>query len=293
MSGGDPSVGDAIRIGISPMSWGVALGRNPLQVTWQRFLDETRGAGYGGVELGTLGYLPTESNVLQRELAARGLALAGAQVNADFAHGGSWREALDRVDATCELLNSTGASRLVLLSTYTDQDLDTPTKWSGALERIQEIGRVAQKHGVVAAYHAHAGGGIETEAQIEQFMAETDPSIVSLCFDTGHHAYSGGDVVAFIRQHADRIAHVHLKNVDGEVLERVRDQGLSFSEASRLGVMTELERGLVDLRAVKEALLEVGYRGWAVVEQDRSQNPGYDPAETARRNRRHLREVGF
>lgn len=292
-SGGDHSVTTAMRIGISPMSWGIALGRNPLQIPWQRFLDETRAAGYDGIELGTWGYLPTESNVLRRELAARGLALAGGQINADFAHGGSWPEVLERVEATCELLSANGASRLVLLSTYSDQDLDTPAKWSGALDRIQEIARVAQRLHVVAAYHAHAGGGVETEAQIEQLMAETDPSLVALCFDTGHHAYSGGDVVAFIRKHADRIAHVHLKNVNREVLKRVRDQRLSFSEASRLGVMTELGRGFVDLRAVKNALTGVGYRGWTVVEQDRGEKSDDDPAATATRNRRHLREVGF
>lgn len=283
------------------MSWGVALGRNPLHIPWSQFLDEAASAGYSGIELGTWGYLPTAPERLGAELSARDLALAGAQLNADFAFGDDWPTVIARTRAACDLVRRNGADRLVLLSTY-KLDSSTPDAhptygdyalWSAMIERIQEVSRVAMGRGVLPVYHPHAGGGIETEDEIERFLADTDPGLVSLCFDTGHHAYGGGDAVRFVLDHADRIAHVHLKNVNATVLEQVRRDGLTFSQAGRMGVMTELELGMLDLARVHEALVQIGYDGWAVVEQDRSPDTTAAPSTVATRNRQFLRRISF
>ncbi len=285
-----------LQIGISPMSWGVSLGRNRLNVEWPRFLDEVAAAGYGGVELGSWGYLPTDPTNLRRALGERGLSLAGGQVNVDYIDGNGWAAALERTAETCELIAELGAKRLVLLSTYASpisEESINGDAWRRMVDRIAEIGESADSRGVLAAFHPHAGGGIETEAQIERLLADTNPQTMSLCFDIAHHAYCGGDVIGFLRSHPDRIGHVHLKNVDGEVLQQVRRDHLDFGAAASLGVMTDLEHGMLDLAAIRDELARIRYGNWAVVEQDIRQDAEAPPSVTAAANRRFLRSIGF
>jgi inosose dehydratase len=90
---------------------------------------------------------------------------------------------------------------------------------------------------------------------------------VKIAFDTGHCIVGGGDPVAFVREHGDRIAHLHLKDVDPSVLARVRSQALTVEEAWEQGLFCEFGTGAVDFPAVLGEL--DGFSGWAVVEQDR------------------------
>src|SRR5206468_387098 len=90
---------------------------------------------------------------------------------------------------------------------------------------------------------------------------------VGLCLDTGHLAYAGVAAHEAIARYGGRLAHLHLKDVDGTVLERVARENAGFGEAIAQGIFCPLGRGIVDLGAALEALDEVGYRGFATIEQ--------------------------
>jgi inosose dehydratase len=77
---------------------------------------------------------------------------------------------------------------------------------------------------------------------------------VKLCLDTGHVSYSGGDNLKIIADHPDRIAYVHLKQVDPDVVAKVKEQDLPFGEAVKLGVMVEPPRGVPAMPPILEAL---------------------------------------
>ena len=57
-----------VTIGSAPDNWGVWFPSDPLQIPWQRFLDETAEAGFEWTELGPYGYLPTDVPTLRAEL---------------------------------------------------------------------------------------------------------------------------------------------------------------------------------------------------------------------------------
>ena len=122
-------------------------------------------------------------------------------------------------------------------------------------------------------------------------LARTD---VALCVDTGHTVVGGGDPVAFARRHADRLRHVHVKDVDGAVLERLRRGELDMDEAWPLGIFCEFGSGVVPLREFL-ALPEVRtLHGFGVIEQDRVAVTIDDmPAVRAadQRNRRFVEEA--
>ena len=67
-----------LSIGNAPCSWGVEFAGDPRNPPWTQVLDEARAAGYNGIELGPLGYMPEDPAVLGPALQARGLTLSAA-----------------------------------------------------------------------------------------------------------------------------------------------------------------------------------------------------------------------
>lgn len=161
------------------------------------------------------------------------------------------------------------------------------------INRVHEVSLHAKQQGIVAAFHPHVESIVETDSEVEQFLADTDPSIVSLCLDTAHYAYFMGDPVELIRRHGRRIAHVHIKNVNPDVRAQVLKRGLRFHDAVKVGVMTDLASGIVDFRLVFNELVANSYEGWAIVEHDLDPNSRQNPYDVAVENRRFLGEIGF
>jgi inosose dehydratase len=152
---------------------------------------------------------------------------------------------------------------------------------------------VRERFGLKLVFHTHAETPIEYEDQIERFLEDTDPARVFLCFDTGHHAYRGGDSVGLVRRHPDRIGHLHFKNVDPAVRAKVNAEQTPFPKAVAMGIFCELSEGAVDFLALRDALRETDYRGWAIVEQDMYPAPFDKPLPIAKRTRTYLREIGM
>jgi inosose dehydratase len=91
---------------------------------------------------------------------------------------------------------------------------------------------------------------------------------VRWCLDTGHLAVARADPVRLAREAGDRVAHVHLKDVDFSLAAKVRSGALSLREATRRGLFRPLGRGDARVGEVVRALEDSGYAGWYVLEQD-------------------------
>jgi inosose dehydratase len=120
----------------------------------------------------------------------------------------------------------------------------------------------------VLTFHTHADSHVGTQAETERFLDGTDPETVQLCLDTGHVAYCGADNLKLIRDYPERIAYVHLKQVDTAIRARVRDEQLGFAPAVRLGVMVEPPLGEPDMPELLAALGALDRELYCIVEQD-------------------------
>lgn len=290
-----------IELGTAPDSWGVWFPDDPQQTPWQRCLDEIAAAGYRWTELGPYGYLPTDPEVLKAELAGRGLRASGTFVMFDFEDAELGAERADEVRRTCALLARLEAPFLILIDdVYSNLWTGEPrvpaelddAGWGRLLETIAGIADVAAEHGLQPVLHPHAETHIEYEPQIERFLAECDPR-VGLCLDFGHHAYRGGDAVAFFRRHHERIPYLHLKSVDREVQRRVEAERIPFGKAVAIDMFVEPAKGVPDFLEVRDALAGIGYEGFAIVEQDMYPAPFDKPFPIAKRTRDYLREIGI
>ena len=292
-------------LGSCPDSWGVWFADDPRQTPWDRFLDELAGVGYEWLELGPYGYLPTDPARLRDELDRRNLKVAGGTMHG---HSGLHRaddfpaieEAPRKVD---ELTRAVGAEHLIFVPVPGYRDDETGTylepaeldedAWKRLVTATNELGKiVAEDYGLKLQFHPHADSHVETQAQTERFLDETDPRWVNLCLDTGHLAYTRADNVAIIRGYPDRIGYVHIKQMDPAIVERAEREDLAFGQAVALGASCEPPTGLPDIPTVVEALSGLDAELDVVVEQDMYPAPFDKPEPIARRTRDYLRGVG-
>ena len=290
-----------IKVGSAPDSWGVWFPSDPKQIPWQRCLDEIAEAGYEWTELGPYGYLPTDLSVLRSELERRKLKICGTFMMPHLEDGDAWPEIEKEAMNGGNSLTALGAEFVILIdNTYSDVD-GKPVRpsrldddgWKTSIENTHKIADlVIERFGLNLVYHPHSETHVEYEDQIELLLEQTDPSRVSMALDTGHHAYRGGDPIAFMRRHHDRIRYLHLKSVDPEIQKKVEREKIAFAPAVAMGVFCELDQGAVDFLAFRDVLREVNYEGWAVVEQDLYPADFDTLLPIGRRNREYLREIG-
>ena len=269
----------ALRIGTAPDSWGVWFADDPRQVPWDRFLDEVAEAGYHWIELGPYGYLPTDPEQLRDELGRRDLALSGGTVFTGFHREGdqftrAWEQAL----AVAELTTALGAEHLIVIPDLWRSDVTgrereprtlTDEQWARLAAGHDELGRaLAERFGVRQQFHSHADSHVGTHAEVERFLAMTDPRWTNLCLDTGHIAYYGGDSLRLITEHPERIGYLHLKQVDRALRDAALAGDLPFATAVAQGVMTEPPAGEPPLAPVVELVAGLDPSTFAVVEQD-------------------------
>jgi inosose dehydratase len=293
-----------IRFGNAPTSWGIEKPADPAYPPWQSVLDQVAEAGYDGVELGPRGYFPDRPEELSNELSKRHLALSAANVMAPLADSATTEQLLRDADLTCELAGALGASYYVIIDGITPDREQTAGRsedavrldrvaWRTLTDTVGRLAEIAADHGLVAAFHPHAGTRVEFRDEIERLLGDTDPSLVHLCVDTGHSTYAGIDPVELCRSHAARLAYVHLKDVTLPVLERARLDKVGFWEAYRRGVFCVLGRGSVDFVGLRDCLRDLRYDGWLTVEQDASPTGHSVPLEDAMASRKFLADTGF
>jgi inosose dehydratase len=294
--------GPQIKLGTAPDSWGVWLPDYHLQTPWHRFLDEVAACGYEWIELGPYGYLPTDAAQLRDELDRRGLQVSGQAVFAALHREDGFGSALPEARAVAELTSALGGRYVILLpGLHTDEfgtkvepkELD-PDAWKRLVDGNNRMARLlAEEYGCTLVFHSHADSHVESQEQIDRFVADTDPEYVQLCLDTGHVAYGGADNFQIIADHPERIGYVHLKCMDPQVLRRVVEAPLSFAQAVKEGVCVEPPAGVPDMRLISDALHRLDTELFAIVEQDLFPCDPDLPLPIARRTRGHLRACGI
>lgn len=257
-------------------------------------LDEIARLGYDGCQFG-LGF-PT-GQALRVELADRGLRLgevyAALTCDVDGPASDALESGLERLrilhDAGGEVLcvaldGSPGRARAAGRAERPGTPVLTDRGWQRLAAVVEELAAETIAAGYRLAFHPHAGTYVETPAEIARFVEATDPVTVGICLDVGHALVGGGDPVALVRALGARVTHVHLKDVDGPVLEALRaDPTADFRDAIRARLFTELGAGLLDLHGVLASLAERNYQGWLMVEQDSSWGPPSEAAAIGRR----------
>jgi len=295
----------SIKIGNAPCSWGVEFADDPRNPSWRSVLSDCAEAGYKGIELGPVGFMPEDPIRLSEALDEFGLELIGGVVFRAFHDVDQWEDVLDGAKRTCAALKAHGAKHFVLIDSISPRRAPTAgraseaeqmdkSEWTAYRDRLVHVARMgAEEYGLIPELHPHAGGFMDFEPEVERFLAEVDSDVVKLCLDTGHCTYAGFDPVDFMRLHMERITYVHFKSTDPEVKAQVIENRTGFYDACGQGIFCTLEQGEVDLAAVRDLLLSSRFEGWCTVEQDCDPTLNPDSLGDARNNREYLERIGF
>jgi len=270
-----------MRIATAPVSWGIwemTIERADL-IPPELFLETIVDMGYTATETGPPGYFAPDGAAAVERAGRHGVELIATFLPLRLDDANGFEEDLGALDRTVEVLEATGGG-IVLLA-----DMETPeraraagseerrqaTAWDAetverAAERLQSAAEIVRGRGLDVALHPHAATHVESAEETEQMLARTD---IGLCIDTGHTIVGGGDPRDLVQRHAERLRHLHLKDVDGALLSGLQAGELDMDEAWPKGIFCEFGAGVVPLREFL-ALPEVrSFGGYAVIEQDR------------------------
>ena len=289
-----------IRVGTAPVNWNnsdVPDWRDP--TPFPEILDKMAAAGYAGTEHDR--QFPDDPAALRESLAARGLALCASYQWVRFSAEQGIDEDLANVDEILAMLVALDCRTLVVADAMTPErkaiagrvpadgsrSLDE-AGWRRLAQNLTRVAERAAKRGIRATYHNHVGSFVESPGECARLVELLPATGATLCFDTGHYAYGGGDATAFVREHSNLIGHMHLKDVDPDILSQAQSAGWSFADALRKVIFCPFGEGVVDIPAIVEALRRASFDGWVVVEQDTCLG---DATDRAAANRDYLRSM--
>lgn len=286
----------APKIATAPISWGISeVDDWGFQYPPERVLSEMRELGFTASEIGPDGFLPEAPADKAAELAKFGLKPVGSFVPV-VVHDAAI-DPLPRIERELDTYRVTGADTLIVAAVTGQDGYDvvreplTEPEWATLFSNLDRIRDLAESRGVSASLHPHVGTVVETAEEVQRVV---DGSTMDFCFDTGHLMIGGVDPVEFAQRHASRIAVTHLKDVAIEGMQRVKGGEVSYYDAIKAdSLYRPLGQGDVDLRSIVEALVEAGYEGWFVLEQDKvlveEPAPGEGPIDDARASVEYLR----
>ncbi|HVR89259.1 MAG TPA: TIM barrel protein [Candidatus Limnocylindria bacterium] len=277
----------------APISWGVCeVPGWGTQLEPDRVLDDARRLGFTAIEAGPPEFLATDIARARAQLDRAHLLLIGGFV-AVVLHDPADRPAsLAAVERQTERLRQLGAEVLVLAPALAHQGYDAPARldrsaWRELFAGLDDVAAIAERGGLGLTVHPHFGTAIETADEIERFLEGCE---IALCLDTGHAALGGADPADLAGRAGSRVRHVHLKDVDLTLAERVRRREISYIDGVKRGLFVPLGRGAARIDSVLAAL-EPRYRGWYVLEQDIALDAAalVDPAVSVRESLDYVR----
>ena len=289
-----------VKLGIAPIAWTnddmPDLGK---ENTFEQCVSEMALAGFTGSEVGNK--YPKDPEVLKKALELRGVEICN-QWFSSFLITKPFEEVEKEFRAQLAFLKAMGAKVIgASEQSYSVQgQMDTPVfghkyemndeEWDTFCTGMNKLGKIAkEEYGIALTFHHHMGTVVQSLAEVDRMMENTDPEYVSLLFDTGHFTYCGEDPLEVAKKYVHRIKHVHLKDIRPEVVEQVKKENMSFLAGVRAGAFTIPGDGCINYDPIFKVLEDAGYEGYMVVEAE--QDPAKaNPLEYAIRARKFIAE---
>lgn len=288
-----------VKLGIAPIAWtNDDMPDLGAQNTFEQCISEMALAGFTGCEVGNK-YPRNDIPALKKALSLRNMQICNAwfssflttepyeKVEKEFIeHITFLKEMGAKVVGISEQGHSIqGTDKSIFEEKYIMND----EEWDKLCTGVNKLGKVAKDMGITLTFHHHMGTVVQTAAEIDRLMENTDPEYFNLLFDSGHLAYCGEDYMYILTKYIDRIKHVHLKDIRPDKVQQVKDEHLSFLQGVRLGTFTVPGDGVIDFKPIFDILADNGYEGYVLVEAE--QDPAVaNPFEYALKARKYITE---
>ena len=289
-----------VSLGITPTCWTnddfPMIGAD---ISFEQCVSEIALAGFEGCSVGHK--FPSDPDELRTALELRGLRVSEPWVSTYFTVQEMRTQTVENFRSQLGFIQAVGGTDLGTaelghavhqqpIALAANKPIFDDAQWRAMVEGLNTLGAEATTAGMRLCYHHHMGSGVQTRTEIDRLLADTDPDAVHLLVDTGHLTWAGDNPLDLVRDHFDRIKHVHLKDVRRRVLDDADQQGLSFGAAVEAGAFTVPGDGDLDFVPILEELDRRGYTGWLVVEAEQDPAKAH-PLTYAKKARAYLRDV--
>ena len=287
-----------VKLGIAPIAWtNDDMPDLGAENTFEQCISEMALAGFTGCEVGNK--YPKDTAVLKKALDLRGMQICNAWFST-FLTTKPYEETEKEFIKHITFLKEMGAKVVGVseqghsiqgtdLSIFDDKYIMNDEEWDMLCTGLNKLGKVAKDMGITLTFHHHMGTVVQTAAEIDRMMENTDPELFNLLFDSGHLAYCGEDYMYILKKYINRIKHVHLKDIRPDIIADVKAKGESFLQGVRKGTFTVPGDGVIDFTPIFEVLAENNYEGYVLVEAE--QDPAIaNPFEYALKARKYIAE---
>jgi inosose dehydratase len=286
----------SIQIANAPVTWGIwGKASLPENRTPEDILSAVSKAGYDGIELGPAGFFGNAA-ATATALKDHSLLNAGMYVPLRVFEGEQTLEDdLAAVAKVADTVATVGPTGPVILAEETLPEIKrnlargrgpspldlSSEQWTKLVQTFTQAQRIIESRGLTASFHPHTGTHIEQPWEVDRLLENTP---LGLTLDTGHAAAGGDDPLDLLQRWSSRLNHVHIKDVHQSPIDEARTQHHEFGIAAAATALA----GDLDLTRFLERLLQTGYDGWLVVEQDRRPDSGHDHAAVDEEQQRNL-----
>lgn len=288
-----------VKLGIAPIAWtNDDMPDLGAENTFQQCISEMALAGFTGCEVGNK-YPKDDLPALKKALSLRNMQICNAWFST-FLTTKPYEETEKGFIEHITFLKEMGAKVVGVSeqghsiqgtdkSIFDDKYIMNDSEWDMLCTGLNKLGKVAKDMGITLTFHHHMGTVVQTEAEIDRMMQNTDPEYFNLLFDSGHLAYCGEDYMSVLKKYVNRIKHVHLKDIRPEMVAKVKNEHLSFLDGVRLGTFTVPGDGAIDFEPIFKVLADNSYEGYVLVEAE--QDPEIaNPFEYALKARAYIKE---
>ncbi|MBM4418021.1 MAG: TIM barrel protein [Chloroflexi bacterium] len=211
---------------------------------------------------------------LKQALDARGIRLitcsnGGPDQSVDFLDPTARERTIaDHVAFARDFLTVFGCTHFKINMGRRPQRATTAEELRQLCETLNWLGRrTIEQFGIRLGAHAHIWGPIERPEEIDAMLAGTDPRYVWFLPDTAQINLGGGDPVAIVERHYDRVCAVHFK--DSRPAYRGWTGPTPTQEQHRERILyQDLGSGGVDHERIYASLVRRGYAGWVTLDLD-------------------------
>lgn len=275
-----------LTIANAPVSYGAfeqTVGIDPNVPDANQILDAVAEAGYAGIDLGPVGYLGVGQELVER-LASRNLGLAGGYLELPFTNPAALEAMYPELDAMLDIFEAVRGKvpgpdpRPTLADAGNDRRRARPGQahsdrslsfndgeWTAFQRGLRAVLARCRDRGFEPTFHQETSTNIEAPHEVAKILELTDASI---CLDTGHFMVGGGDPVQALKDWAERINHIHLKDANRSIMDGIIADQAPGTEIWSREVFCPLGGGDVEIEGVLAQLDAIKFEGWLVVEHD-------------------------
>ncbi len=169
--------------------------------------------GFKSIEVleGNLTKYQDEPEKLRKILDDNKVNIMSVCVGANFIYQDALEDEMYHLETVCRMAKDFGVKYFVICGGAIRGKGIQPDDCKLLAKALDKVTKMAEEYGLVACFHPHLGSIAEKPAEIDKLFSESD---IAICPDLAHLQAGGYDPVEFLKKYYDRIAFIHLKDLD-------------------------------------------------------------------------------